>query len=59
MKNLEAVVRRFLLDERGPSAVEYAIMLALIVGVCLATIGTLGVNTKQVCNTICTVVYGS
>jgi len=33
---------QFLLDESGPTAVEYAVMLALIIGSCLAAIGTFG-----------------
>jgi pilus assembly protein Flp/PilA len=33
---------RFLKKEDGPTAVEYAIMLALIIVVCLTAIGTLG-----------------
>ena len=35
-------VQHFLVSEDGPTAVEYAVMLALIIVVCLATIGTLG-----------------
>jgi pilus assembly protein Flp/PilA len=34
-------IRRFLLSEDGPTAVEYAVMLALIVGACLASVGLL------------------
>jgi Flp pilus assembly pilin Flp len=33
---------RFLLDENGTSAVEYAVMLALIVGTCVGAIGFFG-----------------
>lgn len=33
---------RFLKREDGPTAVEYAVMLALIIVVCLAAISTLG-----------------
>ena len=33
---------RFLKKEDGPTAVEYAVMLALIIVVCLVAIGTLG-----------------
>jgi len=39
-------VRRFLVSEDGPTAVEYAVMLALIVIVCLAAIGSIGTNAK-------------
>jgi Flp pilus assembly pilin Flp len=33
---------QFLLDENGTSAVEYAVMLALIVGTCVGAIGFFG-----------------
>lgn len=37
---------RFFKSEDGPTAVEYAVMLALIVVVCLASIKTVGTNAK-------------
>jgi pilus assembly protein Flp/PilA len=36
----------FVLAEDGPTAVEYAVMLALIIVVCLAAITTLGQNAN-------------
>ena len=33
---------RFLRDESGPTAVEYAVMLALIICVCLGAVGFFG-----------------
>jgi len=39
-------VNNFLRREDGPTAVEYAVMLALIVVVCLVAIGTLGNNAS-------------
>jgi pilus assembly protein Flp/PilA len=36
------IVRRFLQKEDGPTAVEYAVMLALIIVVCLIAITTMG-----------------
>jgi pilus assembly protein Flp/PilA len=33
---------QFLIDESGPTAVEYAVMLALIIGTCVAAITTFG-----------------
>ncbi len=42
----EAVVR-FIEREDGPTAVEYAVMLALIIVVCLAAITTLGQNANS------------
>jgi pilus assembly protein Flp/PilA len=38
----------FLRRDDGPTAVEYAIMLALIILVCFATIATLGTTTSGV-----------
>jgi pilus assembly protein Flp/PilA len=38
---------RFLKQEDGPTAVEYAVMLALIVVVCIAAITTLGANANK------------
>ena len=35
-------VKKFLVSEDGPTAVEYAVMLALIIVVCLAAISTVG-----------------
>ena len=47
MKSLAKKVQRFLVSEDGPTAVEYAVMLALIIIVCLTAITQLGqqVNT--------------
>ncbi len=39
-------IRQFLQSEDGPTAVEYAVMLALIVIVCLTAINSLGTNAK-------------
>jgi pilus assembly protein Flp/PilA len=38
---------RFLKKEDGPTAVEYAVMLALIIVVCIAAITTLGTNANE------------
>ena len=37
----------FLDDEDGVTAVEYAIMLAFIIIVCIAVIGAIGTQTKE------------
>jgi len=47
MSKLLTSMQRFLLDESGPTAVEYAVMLALIVVVCIAAITTLGNNANS------------
>jgi pilus assembly protein Flp/PilA len=39
-------LQRFLASEDGPTAVEYAVMLALIIIVCLVAIQSLGTNTS-------------
>ena len=39
-------VAQFLTNEDGPTAVEYAVMLALIIVVCIAAITTLGKNAN-------------
>jgi pilus assembly protein Flp/PilA len=38
-------IRRFLTDEDGPTAVEYAVMLALVIVVCLVSVQALGSAT--------------
>lgn len=35
-------IKRFILDERGPTAVEYAVMMMLIFLACIATIQVIG-----------------
>jgi pilus assembly protein Flp/PilA len=40
-------VKRFLTSEDGPTAVEYAVMLALIVIVCLTAIRAVGTNANS------------
>lgn len=47
MKTWIARVARFLREEDGPTAVEYAVMLALIIVVCIAAITTLGTNANS------------
>ena len=47
MKNFTNSIVNFLKEEDGPTAVEYAVMLALIVVVCLGTIGILGSEAEK------------
>jgi pilus assembly protein Flp/PilA len=42
----------FLKSEEGPTAVEYAVMLALVIMVCFVAIQILGTNTNSAYNTI-------
>jgi pilus assembly protein Flp/PilA len=46
MTQLTHSVKRFLVSEDGPTAVEYAVMLALIVVVCLTAIQAIGTNAN-------------
>ncbi|MFV0444436.1 MAG: Flp family type IVb pilin [Planctomycetaceae bacterium] len=46
MQNLIQSVKSFLQSEDGPTAVEYAVMLALIVIVCLTAIRAVGTATN-------------
>jgi pilus assembly protein Flp/PilA len=46
MNMLKSKIRRFLVSEDGPTAVEYAVMLALIVIVCLTAIQQLGTQAN-------------
>jgi pilus assembly protein Flp/PilA len=46
MKELAHDLKRFLKSEDGPTAVEYAVMLALIVVVCLTAIKAVGTNAN-------------
>ncbi|MCE5267668.1 MAG: Flp family type IVb pilin [Planctomycetaceae bacterium] len=48
MKSLAQKVQRFLVSEDGPTAVEYAVMLALIVIVCLTAITAIGTKASAV-----------
>ena len=47
MRTLTTKLVSFLKAEDGPTAVEYAVMLALIVVVCIAAITTLGSNANS------------
>jgi pilus assembly protein Flp/PilA len=47
MSKLHQWVVDFLTKEDGPTAVEYAVMLALIIVVCLTAITAIGTNTSQ------------
>jgi pilus assembly protein Flp/PilA len=54
MKSLALKVQRFLTSEDGPTAVEYAVMLALIVIVCLTAIQSIGTNANTTFNNVAT-----
>jgi pilus assembly protein Flp/PilA len=52
MKSLAKKMQRFLVSEDGPTAVEYAVMLALIVIVCLTAIRSIGTNAATTFNNV-------
>ncbi len=46
MRQFHNSLVKFLVSEDGPTAVEYAVMLALIVVVCLTAIQAIGTNAN-------------
>lgn len=46
MKKFANSIKKFLVSEDGPTAVEYAVMLALIIVVCLAAVSAVGSNAN-------------
>jgi len=48
----------FLVSEDGPTAVEYAVMLALIIIVCIISIQALGTNANATFNSMATKMPG-
>jgi pilus assembly protein Flp/PilA len=47
MRKFSQAVVNFIKDESGPTAVEYAVMLALIIVVCITAVTTLGTNASS------------
>ena len=47
---LRQLTLNFLKNEDGPTAVEYAVMLALIIVVCITAISALGSNASNTFN---------
>ena len=59
MRTLLQGIKQFLSREDGPTAVEYAVMLALIIVVCIAAITTLGKNADNTFLTVGNAVGGA
>jgi pilus assembly protein Flp/PilA len=59
MRNLCKSIGEFLKREDGPTAVEYAVMLALIVVVCIAAITALGTNANKTFTTVSGTISGT
>jgi len=47
MRKLTQALAHFIESEDGPTAVEYAVMLALIIVVCITAVTTLGTNANN------------
>ncbi len=45
-------IKRFFKDESGATAVEYGLMVALIAGVIILAVTTLGQNVRDTFNTV-------
>lgn len=58
MDKLITKVQRFLVSEDGPTAVEYAVMLALILVACITIITTLGTSISNTFNSVNTSLTG-
>jgi pilus assembly protein Flp/PilA len=52
MTTLKGRIHRFLVSEDGPTAVEYAVMVALIIVACIGIITSLGGSISGTFNTV-------
>ena len=59
MKNFAKKVQRFLESEDGPTAVEYAVMLALIIIVCLSAISAIGTQANTTFSNVAASIVGT
>jgi pilus assembly protein Flp/PilA len=56
---LQKRVAHFLKREDGPTSVEYAVMLALIVSVCISAITSLGARANQTFTSVSRTIAGT
>ena len=59
MRQLQQHLIQFLKNEDGPTAVEYAVMLALIIVVCITAITSLGTNANATFTTVSNTIAGA
>ena len=52
MSKFVGSIKKFIVSEDGPTAVEYAVMLALIIVVCLAAVSAVGSNANAKFSTV-------
>jgi len=56
MRKFQEQIVNFLKREDGPTAVEYAVMLALIIVVCITAITALGTNASKTFSSVATTI---
>ena len=57
---VKSFFKKFMQDEEGATAVEYAVMIVLIIVVCLGVITLLGGEVKDAFNTVAsTLIWGT
>ena len=56
MQKFIASVKNFMIEEDGPTAVEYGVMVALIAAVVIAGATLLGANTNAVFNAVAAII---
>jgi pilus assembly protein Flp/PilA len=59
LNRISQAVSTFLKAEDGPTAVEYAVMLALIIVVCITAITALGTNANATFGSVATTIGGT
>jgi pilus assembly protein Flp/PilA len=59
MRKFAQPIVNFLKREDGPTAVEYAVMLALIIVVCITAITALGTNANKTFTTVSNIIGGT
>ena len=53
------LLKRFMVEEDGPTAVEYAVMLALIIVVCIVAVRAIGTSASSTFNRVATEINGA
>jgi pilus assembly protein Flp/PilA len=59
MRRFASSIRAFLKSEDGPTAVEYAVMLALIIVVCLVAITSVGTQASTTFSNVANSIGGA
>jgi pilus assembly protein Flp/PilA len=58
LKNVAQKIKRFLKSEDGPTAVEYAVMLSLIIVICLGAVKSIGTNANATFSSVASQIAG-